>query len=159
MIITEKKKENSLFFLFIIQLGWNSLHISEIQLSHLNEHKFRHDFEDTISPMCSCNTEIESNEHFLLRCHFYSSQRLELFNNLNEISSSFFNLSAKDQVNILLYGYSSNNPISLNEEIIKLVIDFLIKSGYVRSEFIHWALWRTLMGTKYFLFVYHKHFG
>ena len=87
--------------------------------------------------MCSCNTEIESNEHFLLRCHFYSSQRLELFNNLNEISSSFFNLSAKDQVNILLYGYSSNNPISLNEEIIKLVIDFLIKSGYVRSEFIH----------------------
>ena len=87
--------------------------------------------------MCSCNTEIESNEHFLLRCHFYSSQRLELFNNLNEISSSFFNLSAKDQVNILLYGYSSSNPISLNEEIIKLVIDFLIKSGYVRSEFIH----------------------
>ena len=26
---------------------------------------------------------------------------------------------------------------------------------YIRSEFIHWALWRTLMRTEYFLFVYH----
>ena len=27
--------------------------------------------------------------------------------------------------------------------------------GYIRSEFIHWPLWRTLMRTKYFLFVHH----
>ena len=27
--------------------------------------------------------------------------------------------------------------------------------GYIRSGFIHWALWRTLMRTKYFLFVHH----
>ena len=65
----------------------------------------------------------------ILRCHFYSSQRLELFDNLNKINSSFFKLSAKDQVSNLLYGYSSNNPISLSEDIIKLVINFLIKSG------------------------------
>ena len=94
MNITEKK-ENSIFSLFIIQLV---IHL-RLQLSHLNEHKFRHGFEDTISPMCSCNTQIESNGHFLLGCHFCSSQRLELFDNLNKINSSFFKLSAKDQVN------------------------------------------------------------
>ena len=27
--------------------------------------------------------------------------------------------------------------------------------GYIRSEFIHWALWRTLMRTEYFLFIHH----
>ena len=27
--------------------------------------------------------------------------------------------------------------------------------GYIRSAFINWALWRTLMRTKYFLFVHH----
>ena len=27
--------------------------------------------------------------------------------------------------------------------------------GYIHSEFIHWALWRTLMRTEYFLFVHH----
>ena len=28
--------------------------------------------------------------------------------------------------------------------------------GYIRSEFIHWALWRTLIRTEYFLFVHHS---
>ena len=27
--------------------------------------------------------------------------------------------------------------------------------GYICSEFIHWALWRTLMGTEYFLFIHY----
>ena len=109
MIIIEKK-ENSLFSIH------DSVDIDfftrlRLQLSHLNEHKFRHGFEDTISPMYSCSTEMESKEHFLLCCNFCSSQRLELFDNLNKSSSSSFRLSAKDQVNILLYGYSSNNQI------------------------------------------------
>ena len=35
--------------------------------SHLNEHKFRHNFRDTVSAMCDCGSEIESTQHFLLR--------------------------------------------------------------------------------------------
>ena len=124
----KEKKENSLVSIYN-PVGAKVLASRRLQLSHLNKHKFRHDFENTISPMCSCNTEIESNEHFLLRCHFYSSLRLELFDKLNKINSSFFKLSAKDQVNILLYGYSSEKPISLSGDIIKLVINFLIESG------------------------------
>ena len=100
MMITEKKK-NSLFSIHNL-VGVKLLTRLRLQLSHLNEYKFSYGFEDTISPMCSCNTEIESNEHFLLRCHFYSSQGLEHFVNLNKINSSFFKLNAKDQVNILL---------------------------------------------------------
>ena len=98
VIITEKK-ENPLFSTHN-PFGVKLLTRLRLQLSHLNEHKFRHGFEDTISPMCSCNAEIESNEHFLLRCHFYSSQRLELFNKLNKINSSFFKLSAKNQAKV-----------------------------------------------------------
>ena len=127
MIITEKK-ENPLFSIHN-SVGVKLLTRLRLQLSHLNEHKFRHGFEDTISPMCSCNAEIESNEHFLLRCQFCFSLRLELFDKLNKINSSFFKFGAKDQVNILSYVYSSEKPISLNRDIIKLVIDFLIESG------------------------------
>ena len=67
-MITEKK-ENSLFFIHN-PVGVKLRTCLRLQLSHLNEHKLRHHFEDKISPMCSCNTEIESNEHFLLCCHF-----------------------------------------------------------------------------------------
>ena len=59
---------------------------------------------------------------FLLRCHFHSSQRLELFDNLDKVNPSFFN-EDQDQDNILL----SSNSISLSQGIIKLLINFLIK--------------------------------
>ena len=49
--------------------------------------------------------KIESKEHFLLRCQFSSSQRLELFDDRNKTNSSFFKLSTKVQVDILLNGY------------------------------------------------------
>ena len=111
-------------------------------MRHLHEHEFRHCFEDTISPMCSCNTEIESNEHFLLRCHFCSSQRLELFDNINNINSSFFKLSA-----------SSNNPIFLSEDIIKLVINFLVKSGRFDRPLIRFNQWMCFRYISFHLFV------
>ena len=64
--------------------------------------------------MCACNVEIESTEHFLLCCRFPSYQRLKLYDKVNKINPSLFKLSAKDQVKILLYGYSSNNLICLH---------------------------------------------
>ena len=103
------KKVNSLFSVHnSLGLGIKLLKHFRLQLlSHLNGHKFRNGFGDTISSLRACNAEIESTGHFLLRCQFYFSKRLELFDNLNKINPSFVQLSAKDQVNILLYGYSS----------------------------------------------------
>ena len=75
-----------------------------LQFSHLNEHKFRHGFSDNINLMCACGTEIETTEHFLLRCQFYSTQILELFEKLEKVELNFLSLSAKNQVLILWYG-------------------------------------------------------
>ena len=33
-------------------------------LRHLREHKFNHNFQDTINPLCSCSLESESFTHF-----------------------------------------------------------------------------------------------
>ena len=49
-----------------------------LQFSHLNEHKFRHGFNDTVNTMYPCGNEEETNGHFLLHCHCFSSQRFEL---------------------------------------------------------------------------------
>ena len=37
-------------------------------LSHLRDHKFRYNFQDCVSPMCSCGQDIETSTHFLLHC-------------------------------------------------------------------------------------------
>ena len=33
-------------------------------LSHLREHKYKNDFQDTINQLCSCGNDAESTEHF-----------------------------------------------------------------------------------------------
>ena len=60
-----------------------------LKFSHLNEHKFRHGFNYTIYPMCSCGTEAETTEHFLLRCRLYCALRFKLFKNLEKIDPNF----------------------------------------------------------------------
>ena len=37
-------------------------------LNHLCEHKFNHNFQNCINPLCSSDIEIESTSHFFLRC-------------------------------------------------------------------------------------------
>ena len=49
--------------------------------------------------MCACGNEVETTEHFLLRCHFYSAVTLELFEKFEKIDPNFLNLNEKDQVN------------------------------------------------------------
>ena len=41
-------------------------------LSHLNEHKFRHNFQDCLNPLCSCSLEVETTNHYFLHCHCYN---------------------------------------------------------------------------------------
>ena len=37
-------------------------------LSYLREHKFKHNFQDSINPLCNCGHDTESTTHFLLHC-------------------------------------------------------------------------------------------
>ena len=42
-----------------------------LNLSHLNEHKFRHNFKECVSPMYGFGLETELTQHFFLCCRFY----------------------------------------------------------------------------------------
>ena len=57
-------------------------------LSHLNEHRFRHNFKDCINPLCSCSLELENMLLFFLDCH-HSTFRMGLMNKVNQIDESF----------------------------------------------------------------------
>ena len=122
--IINEKQENSLFSVYD-PFGVKLLTRLRLQFSHLNEHKFRHGFSDTVNPVCACGTEIETTEHFFLRCHLYSTQRSELFESLRKVDSNFLNLNEKDQVNTLFYGSQTNDSKCVNQEILKFVITYI----------------------------------
>ena len=70
--------------------------------------------------MCACGSEFETTEHFLLRYHLFSPQRLGHFENLEKVDSRFFNLKVKEKVSFVLYGSQSATSNSLNHEILNL---------------------------------------
>ena len=97
-------------------------------LSHLREHKFRHNFNDTIDPFCLCGTnDLETSEHFLLRCPNYAYLRLKLFDNLRNKNILLLPLENHLIVQILLFG-SEYYDLIANKIIISSVIEFIIKS-------------------------------
>ena len=97
-------------------------------LSHLREHKFRHNFNDTINPFCSCGTNsIESAEHFLLHCPNFPLYRCSLFDSLRQKDICILPYSSSYLVKILLFG-NDKFKIITNKQILTSVIDFIIQS-------------------------------
>ena len=97
-------------------------------LSHLNEHKFRHNFQDCLNPFCSCILEVETVIHYFLHCHYYNIIRRTLLDTVNEIiNKNLSDLSEQTLVNLLLYGNPSLT-FEENKEIIKASIIFIHSS-------------------------------
>ena len=62
-------------------------------LSYLWEHKFKHSFQDSLNPLCSCDLDIETTSYYFPRCPLFHAERSTLLNNINKIYSSIFNKS------------------------------------------------------------------
>ena len=98
-----------------------------VQLSHLKEHKYRHNFVDTLNPICNCGLlEIESTPHYLLRCLFYCDQRKTLLDSISTVGN-ISNLSDRKKVDLILYG-DEKLSIATNQAIIEATICFLRSS-------------------------------
>ena len=57
-------------------------------LSHLDDRKFMHNFQDCVSPICSSGQDIETTTHFFLHCPNHHSARKTLF---HKITQEWFN--------------------------------------------------------------------
>ena len=75
-------------------------------LSHLNEHRFRHNFQDCLNPLCSCSLEIEDTSHYLLHCHHFSHHRVALMNSIKSIFDNCDSMSDNVKEDLLVYGDS-----------------------------------------------------
>ena len=105
--------------------------INRLQLgfSHLQEHKFRHNFADTVNPLCSCTLETENTEHFFLRCQNNLSACLTLINELNNISNAINSLNSTDFIRVILYGDKNSHNVT-NFKIITATIKFIKTTKY-----------------------------
>ena len=73
-------------------------------LSHSNEHRFNHNFQNCINPLCTCSLEVESTSHFFLHCLHYNDIRATRLNELKSVDENILKLSGNKLINLLLYG-------------------------------------------------------
>ena len=98
---------------------------SRLGLSHLREHKFKHSFQDSLNPICSCGNDIETSAHFLLHCPNFSNERSTFMNIIRSIDRNILTWSDSQVTKTLLYGNSNSNNIT-NLLILNTTIYFLL---------------------------------
>ena len=97
--------QNSIFK-DLYPLGIKFLTRLRLGLSHLNEHKFKHNFQKCLNPLCSCSLEVASTIHFFLHCHFFFVDKFRqiLLETAENIIKDISHLNDNLLVNQLLYG-------------------------------------------------------
>ena len=96
-------------------------------LSHLNEHKFKNNFQDTFHPLCTCGCDVENTCHFLIYCSNFLTERTTLLNEITNIDSKILNQADATITKTLLFGNSKySNEVNL--QILNASVDVILTS-------------------------------
>ena len=99
----------------------------KLGLSHLNEHKFRNNFQDCLNPLRSCSLEVKKTNHYFLLCHYYNDICKTLLDTVKEITNKCLSdFSNETSVNLLYR--NSIYRLEENKEVIKASINFILSS-------------------------------
>ena len=137
-----KTSENS-FFAIHDNSGVKLLTRLRLNFSRLNEYKFSHNFLDTINPIYSCCSELETAAYFLLRCQNHVISSSTLLKNVFDLGQTLWNCDDDHVIHILLY-CSEKLKFNLNKEIIKLTVCYL-KDTERFDESLIWNVYRLFL--------------
>ena len=99
-----------------------------LDLSHLNEHRFNHNFQNCINPLCTCCLEVEATSHFFLHCLHYNNNGETLLNELKLVDENILKVSDNKLINLILYG-DSKFHLNKTTRLLNAAIKYIIDSG------------------------------
>ena len=94
-------------------------------LSHLRNHKFKHNFLDCLNPICG--KDMETTVHYLLHCPIFSDERSIFLSNIRSIDENVLSGSDSRISETLLFGISSFNDTK-NTSILNTTIDYILST-------------------------------
>ena len=94
-------------------------------MSHLHQHKFKHNFQDCLNPICSCGLDIESTSHFLLHCPTFNDERYTLLSTLNNIHRKLLELTKSSLPQTLLLGNTLFDQ-GKNTRILNATVEYIL---------------------------------
>ena len=118
-------------------IGLKLLTRLRLGLSHLNEPKFRHNFQGCLNLLCSCSLEIEDTANYLLHGQHFSNHHYDLMNSVKSIIPNFESFTDNNRIDILLYGDSRFDE-NKNKIILEATINYLKKSKRYSGSFFEY---------------------
>ena len=128
---------NSIFDIYN-PYGTKLLNRLRLGLSHLNEHKFKQGFNDTINPICICGGDIESINHFFLHCPEYCEVRQTLYEKIQSIDKMLLNQNQSSLTHLLPYGDPKRNS-NVNAFILNSATEFILSSERFNGPLLNGA--------------------
>ena len=95
-----------------------------VGLSHLIAHRFHHNFQECLNPLCSCSLETEDAAHYLLHCRHFSNQPTDLMNRVNSAVHNFEFMSENNRKDLLLF-VDSRFDENKNKVILEVTVTFI----------------------------------
>ena len=106
-------------------------------LSHLREHKFKHSFQDSLNPFCSCSLDIESTAHFLLHCPTYTIERRTLLSTIENIDNNLLDLGERVLIRTPLFGSNSFDTYT-NTNVLNAIIEYILSTKRFDEPLFQW---------------------
>ena len=89
-----------------------------VGLSHLHEHKFKHNFQDCLNPIYSCGLDTESTSHFFIHCPIFNDEKYAFLRTFHNNDCKLLESTNSALSQTLLYGNTlfdeEKNTLTLN---------------------------------------------
>ena len=96
-------------------------------LSHLQVHKLKHSFQESLNPLCKCGFDVESTSHFLLHCPISNNEGSSLLSTIGNIDCKLLENTDSSLTQTRKYGNPSLD-INTNLLILNSAIDFILST-------------------------------
>ena len=106
-----------------------------VGMSHLRDHKFKHNFQDCLNPIGNCGLDIESASDFLIHCPTFNDERYILLSTLHNINCELLELTKSYLSQILLYGNTLFNK-EKNTLILMATTEYVLFTERFEEHFI-----------------------
>ena len=96
-------------------------------LSHLRYHKFKHNFQDSLSPLCNFGLNAESTSHYLLHCPLFTDERKTFLSNIKSINHKLLEQSDSTQAQTFLFGDLASS-VETNALILNATMQYVLST-------------------------------
>ena len=97
-------------------------------------HKFKHNFQDSLNPLCNCDLKTESTSHYLLHCHLFADERKAFLSNIKRISDKFLEKNDSTLTYTLLFSDPAST-VEINTLLLNATIQYVLPTQRFEEAF------------------------